>query len=78
MERDCGPVPSPGWCDRSVVEAVDMAGRTRRQELLNDLWWKIHQTTFVPLRGTSPPRVRRGACTTRFPTKEFQQTHAEN
>jgi hypothetical protein len=83
MARDAGPAPSPAWCDRSVAEAVNKRSVPDRR-LLNDLRRKIHQTTPVPLCGTSPPLSEEGSLMFRLIItagnlpKEFKPHHAEN
>ena len=76
MARDGSRAPSPGWCDRFVAEAVDKTVRAKQEaperssaEDPSDhpvpLGDRCRCTTAVAgrplsLRGTSPPRRRRG------------------
>ena len=57
--------PAPGWCERplrkpSIQRFVSQTCifDTKRT---NDVFWVNLQTTPVPLYGTSPPDLRRGA-----------------
>lgn len=84
MGRDGGPVRSPGWCDRSPLRGPWTQRSVPDRRLLNDLRRKIHQTTPVPLCGTSPPRSEEGSLISRlivtagYLPKEFKPHHAEN
>jgi hypothetical protein len=57
--------PARGWCDRPLRKhAIERFVPQRLfvdTKRLNDGSWCIPQTTSVPLRGASPPDLRRGA-----------------
>ncbi|HEU0004652.1 MAG TPA: SBBP repeat-containing protein, partial [Terriglobia bacterium] len=62
--RDGGPTPAPGWCDwrlqKPRVERFELQRWILTTKQLTDASRSIPQTTPVPLRGTSPPHLRRG------------------
>ncbi|MCI0419990.1 MAG: hypothetical protein L0387_21650, partial [Acidobacteria bacterium] len=56
--------PAPGWCDRSLrkppIERFVSQTCSFDAKRSNDEFRVTLQTTPVPLRGTSPPDLRRG------------------
>ena len=55
--------PAPGWCERSLrapsIECFVSETCIFATKRTNDDSWVTLQTTPVPLRGTSPPDLRR-------------------